>query len=633
MSVQPPCQEGNLPSRSMPCVPPPAAPEGTQPQHGGRPRSTLHDPMRLAAKFHSSGWKKDLEHVLWVYYKFNVASFKEAEWARLKEKFFKHFLPHKEEALGLKERCPIDYMAYIEDHFYKATGLHLNGLRSFTAWIKQGSYYHGLVARQGCLHECPHLVGVPLPRWPQVTPSESRWELQMKLDAQTTSSSKPSVGAMVAPVAETPVVEAPVMGTPVAEAPVAETPGAEAPPAPSDTPAPMETGGAGDGQSWAKHVKAGADEGFQRARPMKHPRSQSRRCEPRPPLPFPLQDSEGRLAFILQLYKHVAEQPVTQHNMAGSGIMHLHLEMLPQNVRCLGNQVTCMIVEYHLTSSARSPSNLSPIISQEAAALLPPLKNYVPGITFEGTRDVRVVDCAKTLRVAVWLHRLDMATGGEGMASETLEASRHWQGPLLESFLTLRMSNLTFQEVVDCVLNENQHASECSLHYLQERCAPDCEVLDELTRAHRELDRSDKSSQKNIKKEIDQRCKSLETLRECISYYKSQLGQDPSEGNTSDDDGLFGHSAQAEVAPAPGVNDTPSESATTPASDSPPMEGQTQDMEVDDEGICSRPASPISCEDDDLLTGSEAIGVESDLAHLTVSSPRGPGGEGEEVSK
>ena len=161
--------------------------------------------------------------------------------------------------MGLKERCPIDYMADIEDHFYKATGLHLNGLRSFTAWIKQGSYYHRLVARQGCLHECQHLVGVPLPRWPQVTPSESCWESQMKSDAQITSSSKPSVGATVAPVAETPV------------APVMETLGAEAPAAPSDTPAPMETGRAGDGQSWAKRVVAGTDEGFQRARPVKHP--------------------------------------------------------------------------------------------------------------------------------------------------------------------------------------------------------------------------------------------------------------------------------------------------------------------------------------------------------------------------
>ena len=245
---------------------------------------------------------------------------------------------------------------------------------------------------------------------------------------------------------------------------------------------------------------------------------------------------------------------------------------------------------------------------------------------------MRVVDCAKTLRVAVWLHRLDMAMGGEALASETLEASRHHLGPLLESFLTLRMSNLTFQEVVDCVLNENRQASQQSLHYLRGCNAHDREVLDGLIKAHGELDKSDKAAQKSLKKEINQRCKSLEMLKERISYYEMQLGQEPSEGNTPDDDDQFGHGAQAEMALAPGANDAPSESATTPTSDPPPAEDQTQDMEVDDDGICPHPPSPVSCEDDDLLTGNEAIGVESDLAHLTVSSPRGPDGEGEEAS-
>ena len=64
-----------------------------------------------------------------TYYKYNVASYKEAEWVRLRDKFFTHFLPHKEEALGIKERCPMDYMPYIEEQFWRATGLHLNGLR------------------------------------------------------------------------------------------------------------------------------------------------------------------------------------------------------------------------------------------------------------------------------------------------------------------------------------------------------------------------------------------------------------------------------------------------------------------------------------------------------------------------
>ena len=211
-----------------------------------------------------------------------------------KETFFTYLLPHKEEALGIKERYPIDYMACIEEHFYRATGLHLNGLRGFTAWIKQGSYYQGLVAQQGRLHECPHLAGLPLPRQPQVTPSESHRESQMKVEATATSSSKPSAGATVAPVMETPVVEAPV----------AETLGAEAPAAPSDTSAPIETGRVGDGQSWAKHVEAGMEEEFQQDRPAKCHQSQSKKCEQRPTLPFPLQDSEGRLASITQLYEH-----------------------------------------------------------------------------------------------------------------------------------------------------------------------------------------------------------------------------------------------------------------------------------------------------------------------------------------
>ena len=111
----------------------------------------------------------------------------------------------------------------------------------------------------------------------------------MKSDAQITSSSRPSVGATVAPVAETPGAVAPVTETPGAEAPVDETLGAEAPVAPSSTPAPIETGGVDDGQLWAEQMEAGKDEAFQRSGPAKCPRSQSRRCEPKTPLPFPLQ--------------------------------------------------------------------------------------------------------------------------------------------------------------------------------------------------------------------------------------------------------------------------------------------------------------------------------------------------------
>ena len=133
-----------------------------------------------------------------------------------------------------------------------------------------------------------------------------------------------------------------------------------------------------------------------------------------------------------------------------------------------------------------------------------------------------------------------------------------------------------------------------------------------------------------MKKEINLRCKDLESLRECISYYESHLGQDPSEDNTPNDDGLFSHGVQARMATAPGVDNAPSESATTQASDPPPTEGQTHAMEVDDEGIHTCPASPVPTAEDDLLMGGGAIGVESDF--LTVLSPRSPNGEGEEAS-
>ena len=216
------------------------------------------------------------------------------------------------------------------------------------------------------------------------------------------------------------------------------------------------------------------------------------------------------------------------------------------------------------------------------------------------------------------------------MASETLEASRHSQCPLLESFLAPMMGNLTFQEVVDCVLHENWHNAQCSLNDLRARRVRICEELDELIKTHGE--ESDKSSQKRIKKEIDMRHKDLESLRVCISHHESHLGQDPSEDNTPDDDDLFSHGAEAGMATAQGADDVPSESTMTQASDPPPTEGQTHAMEVDEEGVVSPPASPVSPVDNDLLTGSGAIGVEADLAHLTVSSPRGPNDKGEEAS-
>ena len=206
-------------------------------------------------------------------------------------------------------------MPLIEEQFWRATGLRLHRLRGFTLWIKQGSYYHGLVAQQGHLQRCPHLVGALLPRWPQITPSESCQDSHKRAEAIAAGSSEPSARATVAPALETTVEEPPVTEPPITETPVTEAPASDTPC--PDTPAPMETGGVGDGQSWAEQVEASLEAEFQQHRPMKHRLSLSRKREVRPTLPFPLQDIEGRLTSILRLYEHAGEQLAPRDDVAG----------------------------------------------------------------------------------------------------------------------------------------------------------------------------------------------------------------------------------------------------------------------------------------------------------------------------
>ena len=264
------------------------------------------DPAKMAAKYHSSGWRRDLDHVLKVYYKHTVQTpFREEEWARAREQFFDRLMPKKAEALAIKEESPLEYMPYITEEFHRATGLYLNDLPEFTLWIKQGSYFHGLLVERGQVQECPHLIGAPLPRWPQPKPSESREESYRWAEGPVVGPSGPSIGMTTAPPQETPAEEPPMQVAPVTG------------PSRPDTPAPMETGRAGDSQTWAEWVETSAEAEFQWARPLKHPHFQSRRRETGPRLPFPLQDVEGRLASIEKLYEYAGEQPSPRDDVAG----------------------------------------------------------------------------------------------------------------------------------------------------------------------------------------------------------------------------------------------------------------------------------------------------------------------------
>ena len=358
----------------------------------------------------------------------------------------------------------------------------------------------------------------------------------------------------------------------------------------------------------------------------KMPHSQSRRWETGPRLPFPLQDEEGRLASIERLYEYAGEQPSPRDDVAGRAIRHLHPEIPPRDAQRLGNQVSRMIAEYNFMSSARVSTTLSPVLPEAAKLLLPAIKTYVPNVSFEGTQDVRVLDRAKTLGVAVWLHHLDMAVGGDQLASETLDSSQHCLGCLLESFLIPTTHDLMFREVVFHCLYKNRHDTQ---HHLDDlvRCRNWVhEELDNLMEAHKG---ASGSSQKRIKKEIDLQCKDLESLKGRISQEESYL-QDTPEQEVPESDDPLDQGAKAVRPPDSGADDAPSGGAMAPVSDS--SHGEDAAMEVDEGAVSVPPTSPVSREDDDLLDKNEAVGVEAGLAHLTVSSPSGQVREGEGAS-
>ena len=132
------------------------------------------------------------------------------------------------------------------------------------------------------------------------------------------------------------------------------------------------------------------------------------------------------------------------------------------------------------------------------------------------------------------------------------------------------------------------------------------------------------------------RWKDLESLRAAISQHESSLGWGQQEDMTTSDDDSSDHgardAAEAEMAITPVADDSPSRSTMTQSSDPPPVEEQTHAMEVDDEDGGPPPANPNSPGEDDLLTGSGAVGVEAEMANLKVSSPKGHDGGGEDAS-
>ena len=199
---------------------------------------------------------------------------------------------------------------------------------------------------------------------------------------------------------------------------------------------------------------------------------------------------------------------------------------------------------------------------------------------------------------------------------ETLDASRHRLGRLLGSFLVPASHGLSFREVVARCLYENRRDAKLQLDGLIARRDRVREELEGLVQAHREFTGADR---RRVKKDMDLHHCDLESLKARISFVESHLREGSPERDVQDNPPHG--DVNTEMSPEAGANDAPSDNAVAPVPGPHANENPAMEIEINEGAVGQPPSSPVSRDDDDLLSGNVAAGVEVGLAHLTISSP------------
>ena len=319
------------------------------------------------------------------------------------------------------------------------------------------------------------------------------------------------------------------------------------------------------------------------------------------------------------LYAAAEEHRVASEMTTLRGLQANYPEMEAEELLRLNNQVLIMIAEYHLTSASQGSHSIPPVLPEGAARLMPPLDEYLPG-SFDGCRDVRVKDRAEILRVAVWLHRLDLSAtyGAEIAASPRVQD--YDIGSLLEYFLMPKLTNLTLEEVALRVAQENRRDMESSLKGLHEERETFQSAIGLLTSA---LDREQRRERrKSIKKQLDSRRKELHSNQERISQLEELLGLEQPQAQGSPDVIVEETTEMTVMAEEETESQaTPLEGPTDDAA--APVRETEQDMETEGDGDDSL----VTPNEDDLLTGAGTAEVEMGIASLHVDSPAKPRGD------
>ena len=538
-----------------------------------------------------------------AYFRLNYRQEPASKWPDMKAKFFKFLIDHHSEWKSIRNNDLLGYLPYMEAQFKRVTGYKLVGLGACTEWIRAGTYYHWVIAQQGQLGQCPHLAGIPPPQGPMMPPPYL-----------PVTAAAPPVLAVAPPVTAAP----PVMAVASTQATVpnppwggGRQPQAESQPRKRDAAAAgvqgaaRDTGGAGDSSSRSGRA-ASREPRTTRSCSRKRHRSQSRRRDSHLTVPFPLQEHEGQLQAVRTLYEEAGEHRLASEMTALRGLRESHPEMGAEELQRLNNQVLLMITEYHLTSASQGTHHILPVLPEGAARLMPPLDGYLPG-SFDGCRDVRVTDRAQILRVATWLHRLDLSAtyGTEIAASPRVED--YDIGPLLYYFLMPKLSDITLEEVAARVAQENRQDMEVSLRDLhEERDSLRNEI--ELLASARDKEQL-REMKKTLKRRLDTRRRELLSTQERISRLEELLGlEQPREPPTAQGplDVIVEETTEMTV-----MMDEEAESEATPLGGptgdaTAPIREVEQDMETEGDGG----NSPVTPNEDDLLTGASAADVE-----------------------
>ena len=390
---------------------------------------------------------------------------------------------------------------------------------------------------------------------------------------------------------------------------------------------PPGGGGAGDGK-WTDWYE------------MYMHKTQGRISEPPGP-PYPIGPAEARREAVGQIYDRVDGKEPPSHNIASKALRAYYTRIDPLTLSTWACQVLCMITEYHMACVTRGTPVTSPIVPRGLEERLLPLADYALPKDRSGATDVRVRDhWARTLRVTVWCHRLDMALSEEPASSGSLVRSRHRLGDLLAYFLSPGTAwELRFEDVITQVLRENQR-------HVEKRCTKVATSLGKCNKRQSDLQAefdatseamqvvNDPASGRELEHRLNSLQTSLTTIEWAITRYENILEDcRMQEEEAHQEEEIFNEQEEEEDADTEmaeeeerGDVEPSGPQGVAGTEDTPPLDPAGDAVSPEEDAFLMQQASQSV----DLTAGShsprsEAGTVSGEMADLSLTSPSQPG--------